>query len=326
MQRIIFSIALAALCLIFPAFSACSPSLSSVVLTTQVDQAGRAQNESTSFTIDMPRIICSVNVGGLPAPAEVHAQWLYYDNNISRVIHEESFNVASSSYLTFAINAPEGGWQAGDYAVRILLDGKEVTEKRFSIVKNTDVALPVINSFKATPAEITLGQPLSLSWQVSGASRVIIIPDVGSVDTGGSKLVSPKADTTYTITALNSGGTSSNSINVKITAPVTERADLFMINVFREASMVYYVVGNAGVVTSKPSSAKMYVGPSAATSGYIPPLAPGEQRTLSFGSFVWSYLFATPVTVCVDTANENNEANRDNNCMTQLLAGVRNQP
>jgi subtilase family serine protease len=89
--------------------------------------------------------------------------------------------------------------------------------------------------------------------------------------------------------------------------------------------MVYYVVGNSGVVSSKPSSAKMYVGPSVVTSGYIPPLAPGEQRTLTFGSFVWSYLSTTPVTVCIDTANENNEANKDNNCMTQLLAGVRNQ-
>ena len=316
---------LAALWLVLAALSACSSPLSGVALTTQVDQAGRAQNESTSFTVDMPRIICSVKVGGLPVASEVHAQWLYYDDNAWEAFHEESINVASSSYLTFAINAPDGGWQTGDYEVLILLDGKEVTEQRFSIGKNTSVALPVINSFTATPAEATLGQPLSLSWQVSGASRIIITPDVGSVDVGGSKLVSPKADTTYTITALNSGGTSSNSINVKITAPVTDHPDLFIINIFREASMVYYVVGNNGNAASQPSSAKMYVGPSAVTAGYIPPLAPGEQRTLSFGSFVWSYLFTTPVTICIDTANENNEANKDNNCMTQLLAGVRNQ-
>ncbi len=316
---------LAALCLICPALSSCSSPLSNAVLTTQVDQTGKAQNESSSFTIDIPLIICSVNVGGLPAASEVHAQWLYFDSNIWKPFHEESFNVALSSYLNFTINAPDVGWQTGDYAVRISLDGKQVTEKRFSIEKTT-AAPPVINSFTATPDTATLGQPLSLSWQVSGASRVIILPDVGSVDSGGSKLVSPKADTTYTITALNSGGTSSNSINVKVTAPVTEHADLFMVNIFREASMVYYVVGNAGTVTSNPSSAKMYVGPSVVTSGYIPPLAPGEQRTLSFGSFVWSYLYATPVTVCVDTANENNEANKDNNCMTQLLAGVRNAP
>jgi hypothetical protein len=324
MLRNLFNLMLVVLCLIFPLFSACLPPPSSVVLTTQVDQAGKAVNESTSFTVDMPRIICSVNVDGLPAASEVHAQWLYYDNNAWKSFHEESFNVAESSYLTFAINAPDVGWQTGDYAVRVLLDGKEVTEKRFSIEKNTSVALPVINGFTATPAEVTLGQPLSLSWQVSGASRVIIIPDVGSVDIGGSTLVSPKADTTYTITALNSGGTSSNSINVKITAPITDHPDLFIISVFREASMVYHVVGNDGVVSSKPSSAKMYVGPSAVTSGYIPPLAPGEQRTLSFGSFVWSYLSTTPVTVCIDTENENNEANKDNNCMTLLLAGVRN--
>ncbi|MGA9049739.1 MAG: CARDB domain-containing protein [Dehalococcoidia bacterium] len=325
MSRIKLSFLLAALCLVFPAFQACSPSLSNVVLTTQVDQTGRAQNEATSFTIDMPRIICSVNVGGLPASSEVHAQWLYLDNQTWKAFHEESYNVASSSYLTFAVNAPDAGWQTGDYAVRILVDGKEITEKRFTIEKNTGTALPVISSFTATPSEVTLGQPLTLSWQVSGASRVVITPDVGNVATGGSQLVSPKADTAYIVTALNSGGTSSSSINVKVTAPVTEHADLFIINVFRQVSMVYYVVGNAGTATSKPSSAKMYVGPSVVTSGYIPPLAPGEQRTLSFGSFVWSYLSTTPVTVCVDTENENNEANRDNNCMNQLLAGVRTQ-
>jgi hypothetical protein len=321
----LFRFLLAALCLVFPALQACSPPLSNVVLTTQVDQTGKAQNQSSSFTIDMPRIICSVNVGGLPAASEVHAQWLYYDNRAWKAFYDESFNVASSSYLTFAVNAPDTGWQTGDYAVRISLDGKEITEKRFSIEKNTSIALPVISSFTATPSEVTLGQPLTLSWQVNGASRVIIVPDVGSVATGGSQLVSPKADTAYTITALNSSGTSSSSINVKVTAPVTEHADLYIINVFRQVSMVYYVVGNSGTATSKPSSSKMYVGPSAVTSGYIPPLAPGEQRTLSFGSFVWSYLSTTPVTVCVDAGNENNEANRDNNCMNQLLAGVRNQ-
>jgi hypothetical protein len=252
----------------------------------------------------------------------VKLKWLYKDGVNWRSLHEEAFTVGNSSYIVFAINAPQQGWQQGDYEVKLYVTGVERPTRQFSIKQQEGVYLPLINNFSATPLAVTLGQSFSLSWNVSGASRVVIEPDVGSVGAGGSMLLSPGADTTYTLTALNSGGTASSSINVKVLPPVTESADLAVVDIFREASMVYYTVRNNGTASSKASSANLYVGMNIVASGYIPPVAPGEQKTLVFGTFNWSYAYTTPATVCIDTQNENGPSNALNKCLTRALAGA----
>ena len=163
-----------------------------IVLATQVDPAGKPLNSSSTFTIDTPAIICSVGVDGLPAPSQVKAEWLYYDLSAWKSLKEESATVAGSSYLAFSINAPAAGWQQGDYSVRLYLNGQQKSEKGFSIRLEQGTALPEIRNFQATPANVTLGQQVTLTWNVSGASRVVIAPEIGSVETGGSKMVSPR--------------------------------------------------------------------------------------------------------------------------------------
>jgi hypothetical protein len=322
MPNLIYRTALAMVCLLI-AELACAPAIQNIVLTTQVDSPGRPLNSSTVFSVDTPRILCSVSTAGLPASAAVQARWLYNDGVSWNTIREEAFPAASAAYIVFAVNAPAAGWQQGSYAIRLLLDGKESAEKGFAIKIDENAALPLINNFSATPGTVTPGQPLTLSWNVTSASRVAIEPDVGSVGAGGSMLLSPRADTTYTLTALNSGGIASSSINVKVLPPVTESADLAVADIFREASMVYYTVRNNGTAASRPSSANLYVGMNIVASGYIPPVAPGEQKTLVFGTFNWSYAYTTPATVCIDTQNENGPSNALNKCRTRALAGVR---
>ena len=296
--------------------------MQNIVLTTQVDSAGKALNSSTVFSVDTPRIICSVSSAGLPSTTTLQALWLYSDGAAWNTLKEESFPVAGAAYMVFAVNAPDPGWRQGNYAVRLLLDGKQSAERQFSIKINESASLPLINNFSATPDTVTAGQPLTLSWNVSGASRVSISPDIGSVEAGGSRAVTPKTGTTYTITALGSGGPSSKSVSVQVLPPAFETADLAVMDVFREASMVYYTVRNSGSAVSKPSSAKLYVGMNVMCSGYIPPMAPGEQKTLVFGTFSWSYAYPTPVTVCADTQNENGPSNGEYKCLTRVLAGM----
>jgi hypothetical protein len=310
-------------CLLIIAASACSPSIQEAVLATQVDSAGRPLNSATIFSVDTPRILCPVSTAGLPASAMVQAKWLFYEGTAVKLLKEESFPAAGAAYIVFAVNAPESGWRQGSYAVRLLLDGKQSTEKQFSISLNEGASLPLINNFSATPDTVTAGQPLTLSWNVNGATRVSISPDIGSVEAGGSRTVTPRADTAYTITALSSGGPASKSVSVKVLPPVTESADLAVVDVFREASMVYYTVRNNGSAISKPSSANLYVGMNVMGSGYIPPMAPGEQKTLVFGTFSWSYAYTTPATACIDTQNENGAANGEFKCLTRALAGAR---
>ncbi len=80
-------------------------------------------------------------------------------------------------------------------------------------------AKPVINSFTANPQTITQGQSTTLSWGVTGSSAVLSInQNVGTV-TGTSKIVSPTATTTYTLTASNAGGTTTAQVSVNVIVP-----------------------------------------------------------------------------------------------------------
>jgi hypothetical protein len=320
MKSSIFRLTLCTFCLL--AALSCASAIQNIVLTTQVDSTGKALNSSTVFSVDTPRILCSVSTAGLPATAVVQARWLFNDGVSWKTLKEEFFPVAGASYIIFALNAPTTGWQQGNYTIRLLLDGKASAEGQFSVKIDESVSLPLINNFSATPGTVTLGQPLTLNWNVGGATRVSISPDIGSVEAGGSLTVTPRADTTYTITALSSGGPSSKSVSVQVPPPVTETADLAVIGIFREASMVYYTVRNNGNAVSKPSSASLYVGMNVMGSGYIPPMARGEQKTLVFGTFSWSYVYDTPATVCIDTQNENGPSNGEDKCLTRVLPGA----
>jgi hypothetical protein len=59
------------------------------------------------------------------------------------------------------------------------------------------------------------GTPITLSWNVSGASYAIVSPDFGAVR-GTSATVSPTQSTTYTIYANNAFGRSTPTINITV--------------------------------------------------------------------------------------------------------------
>jgi len=322
MLPIIPRLLLASFCLLSPAISACAAAQLEAVLTTQVAPSGEPLNQADSFTVDTPRILCSVRTAGVPPSTEVKLKWLHNDGGNWSILHEEVFSAGNSSYIVFAVNAPQQGWQPGDYAVKLYVNHVERPTRQFSIKQQEGVPLPFINNFSATPLTVTLGQPFTLSWNVSGASRVVVEPDIGSVGAGGSRLLSPKADTTYTIKAVNSGGSSSSSLSVKVLPPEMEKPDLVITDIFRESVMVYYKVKNEGSVPSRPCNARLYMGTTQLATDYVAPLEPGEQRTEVFGQYTWSFLMTTPATVCIDVDNQNDERNEDNNCLSRPLAGV----
>jgi hypothetical protein len=65
---------------------------------------------------------------------------------------------------------------------------------------------PLIASFTSNPAIITSGDTAVLQWNVNGAGSVSIAPDIGAVAASGTRNVSPKNTTTYTLTAVNNSG------------------------------------------------------------------------------------------------------------------------
>lgn len=79
----------------------------------------------------------------------------------------------------------------------------------------TNPSAPIISTFSASPASIAAGQSSTLSWGVSGATT-LSISGLGVV-TGSSKVVSPTATTTYTLTASNSTGSTTATTIITVT-------------------------------------------------------------------------------------------------------------
>ena len=61
--------------------------------------------------------------------------------------------------------------------------------------------LPAILSFRADPSELLVGQPATLRWTTRNAheSGVTIEPDVGGVGADGTRTVTPRVTSTYTL-------------------------------------------------------------------------------------------------------------------------------
>jgi hypothetical protein len=76
---------------------------------------------------------------------------------------------------------------------------------------------PVIASFTAAPASITIGGSASLQFQVTGADKLQIDQGVGDVTGGTSATVSPTTTTTYTLSATNKGGTATAQTTLNVT-------------------------------------------------------------------------------------------------------------
>jgi len=74
---------------------------------------------------------------------------------------------------------------------------------------------PVISSFSASPATTNSAGSATLSWTVSGASYLIVSPQLGAVR-GTSASVTPGQTTTYTLTATNAFGRTTASVTVTV--------------------------------------------------------------------------------------------------------------
>jgi hypothetical protein len=122
----------------------------------------------------------------------------------------------SSMYIS---GDPDNRWNNNDLATL-----KQVPASAFDVIlinplytpSNLPIGpVPVIHSFTANPATISSGQPVTLSWNVSGASYFVVSPQVGAIR-GNSVTVLPTATTTYTLYGTNAYGRSSAAIKITV--------------------------------------------------------------------------------------------------------------
>jgi peptidoglycan-associated lipoprotein len=74
-------------------------------------------------------------------------------------------------------------------------------------------------TLRAAPANIDRGQATSLQWDTKNATSVRIEPELGSVQSQGSRSVNPASSVTYTAVATGPGGSASDSARVTVRIP-----------------------------------------------------------------------------------------------------------
>jgi len=189
-------------------------------------------------------------------------------------------------------------------------------------------APPIINSFTASPTSINEGQRTTLSWNVSGATKITIQPEIGTAGPTGSLQLSPTADITYTLTATNESGSATGSVTVTVMPVITGKPDLVITDFWLAGDVLNYTIKNQGIASAKPSWANLYVNSLKKAQDYVDILAAGEEKTSSFSNFPWLYpaqpevISATiqtlNVKVCADGNNEIEEFDEDNNCIVKI--------
>jgi hypothetical protein len=109
---------------------------------------------------------------------------------------------------------------------------------------------PAITSFTATPSSVAAGSPVTLQWNVNGATSVSISQGIGTVSSSGTQEVSPAVTTTYILTARNNAGSVTASTAVTVgavttTAPVVTSftANPFNINAGGSSTLSWNVNG-----------------------------------------------------------------------------------
>jgi hypothetical protein len=75
---------------------------------------------------------------------------------------------------------------------------------------------PVINYFTTSSTSIIHGELIELNWSVSNAASVSIDNGVGTVATSGSISLYPIATTSFTLTAINSSGSATQTVTIYV--------------------------------------------------------------------------------------------------------------
>jgi hypothetical protein len=122
----------------------------------------------------------------------------------------------SSMYIS---GAPDSRWDNNDLHNLGVVTASSFDVLQLSPLYNNSTAptgpAPTISSFTASSTSITAGTSVSLSWEVTGASYVIVSPTIGATR-ATSASVSPSSTTTYTLYGTNAFGRSTSTVTITV--------------------------------------------------------------------------------------------------------------
>jgi hypothetical protein len=80
---------------------------------------------------------------------------------------------------------------------------------------------PITIDFKANPSALLTEGSAILTWNVTGASSILIDPGIGQVAASGTKTVNPTSTTAYTLTAVSDLNSVKAAVTVVVNQPIT---------------------------------------------------------------------------------------------------------
>lgn len=122
---------------------------------------------------------------------------------------------------------------------------------------------PVIVDFSTARSEITIGEWVTLSWNVTGAASVSIDQGIGNVSAVGAETVSPTTTTAYTLTASNAAANVTKSVVISVTSVPPASPS--------PSSFVPYRSDTHGYAISYPSDWSLDTGVPNTVTMYLPP-------------------------------------------------------
>lgn len=138
---------------------------------------------------------------------------------ILKALQQYGMIMADNGSNMFISGTPDDRWDNND-----LHNLTNVTASDFEVVEinrlytQTNLpqgSAPVINSFSADQSTVSSGTRVTLNWNVSGASYLILSPQIGAVR-GSYVMVAPAQTTTYTLYATNEFGRTIATIVVTV--------------------------------------------------------------------------------------------------------------
>jgi hypothetical protein len=147
-----------------------------------------------------------------------NADSVFIDNGIGSIAMTGVMPVYPSSTIFYTLTARNFAGEA-TARTQIIVQGGSSTQPI-----TPTATPPTIVAFNADRLIITPGEPVTLSWDVLGATDVILAP-IGQVNTRDSITLSPANTTTFVLTATNAAGKSTAGIIV-IVQPLSPSAQI----------------------------------------------------------------------------------------------------
>ena len=336
--------------------------VSEATLSTGINSESQPLNASNTFTVTADTVYLSFKLNNAPANTQVTAKVTYLGGEAAsmanQVLFSSSLSGQGTKYMAFTVKPPPGGFPQGNYQVSLVTNGKETINLPFT-VQNLAVqkGWPVISKFTASPDSISAGQQVTLTWEITDATRITLQPEIGTVPSSGTRSITPSATTTYKLIAANDAGSTTREITINVGAASSGVPDLVITDAWLEGCMVYYKIRNMGSLQAPGTTSYFYIDnmfPPLGGTSYCDVMQPGQERTLVFSSYQWpdcgqssggstgrsgqwgtvqrysapsagAYGYVDPsvlnhvIKVCADGKNEIKEGNKTNNCLIKIF-------